>query len=475
MPEHNKNKNFAIVIPAYNEEATIKDIAERALAQCNNVIVVDDGSSDNTIEKLDDLAITLRKHDINKGKAASLWDGFTCAMKLDIDFIITLDGDAQHAPEDIPLLIAEGHAHPNNIIIGARLANKNDIPAKRYYANKIANFWIAWAAGYPLSDSQSGFRLYPINLFKQLDISISKNNSFVFESEIIIKAAQQGIMSKPVAIPAVYSETARPSHFRGVRDISLITLMVAKSLIGRGMYPQGLFRSTLKPLLLPSYDMKTDIDGYLMFILSFIIIIATAGLSLILAWVYSLSFARRKLTDSSEFDILLVLGKCLIEDQPDDDFKLRLNRAALILTQNNTSRVFILGGKTRSANTSESSAGKEYLIQKGIEENKIFIEENSRNTLENLKHFYALSDIKDQKVLLITNRYHLARSLLMAKGFGISTQACPAEDRYEYSLRNIIMTFIESFHLHWYIIGKYWAKLTNNKRMLERISILTSK
>ena len=81
MPEHNKNKNFAIVIPAYNEEATIKDIAERALTQCNNVIVVDDGSSDNTIEKLDDLAITLIKHDINKGKAASLWDGFTCAMK----------------------------------------------------------------------------------------------------------------------------------------------------------------------------------------------------------------------------------------------------------------------------------------------------------------------------------------------------------------------------------------------------------
>lgn len=251
------NCKFAIVIPAYNEEATIHSVALRALKQCEKVIIVNDGSNDETISRLKGLPVTIIDNEINLGKAASLWAGFTEAMKNnDIDAIITLDGDAQHAPEDIPLLISASEANPNNIIIGARLANKEDIPAKRYYANKIANFWIAWAAGYPLSDSQSGFRLYPVSLFNNLNISISKSSSFVFESEIIIKAAQKGIHSYPVPIPAVYAENARPSHFRGVRDITLITIMVAKSLASRGFYLQGLYRSTIKPILLPSHKKK---------------------------------------------------------------------------------------------------------------------------------------------------------------------------------------------------------------------------
>lgn len=243
-------ENFAIVIPAYNEESTIRDIVRRSLKQCEKVIVIDDGSSDNTISELINLPISLIKHKTNQGKASSLWDGFQFALKEQVDFIITLDGDAQHAPEDIGLLVSKRLQHKNHIIIGARLANKDSIPAKRYYANKIANFWIAWASGYPISDSQSGFRLYPVNLLKNLTISTSKNSSFVFESEIIIRASQVGIYSHAVSIPAIYRDDARPSHFQGARDITLITLMVGKSLISRGMYPQGLYKSIIKPMIL---------------------------------------------------------------------------------------------------------------------------------------------------------------------------------------------------------------------------------
>lgn len=140
MHQESKINNFAIVIPAYNEEATIFDVVQRALNLSDKVIIVDDGSSDNTIEKLSDLPIKLIKHEVNKGKAASLWDGFIQALEMDVDTIITLDGDGQHAPEDIPLLLAKAREYPNDIIIGARLADKSAIPAKRYYANKIANF-----------------------------------------------------------------------------------------------------------------------------------------------------------------------------------------------------------------------------------------------------------------------------------------------------------------------------------------------
>jgi glycosyltransferase involved in cell wall biosynthesis len=242
--EYELNK-LAIVIPAYNEEATILDVVKLALNECEKVIVIDDGSTDKTIAELAGLPITLIKHEKNKGKAASLWDGFMAALDMDIESIITLDGDGQHAPRDITLLLDKAKEFPADIIIGARLADKSAIPAKRYYANKFANFWIAWAAGYPIHDSQSGFRLYPKLLFD--DLIISTEHGFVFESEILIKAAQKGIYSHPVKIPAVYKKNARPSHFRGVHDITLITKMVWKSLHTRWFYLPGLYHSSIRP------------------------------------------------------------------------------------------------------------------------------------------------------------------------------------------------------------------------------------
>ena len=245
MRQENEINKFAIVIPAYNEQATILEVVNQALTECENIIVVDDASTDNTISELQGLPITLIKHEVNLGKAAGLWNGFMAALKMDVDAIITLDGDGQHAPSDVQLLLKKAAEFPRDIIIGARLADKSAIPAKRYYANKFANFWLAWAAGYPIKDSQSGFRIYPKALFDNL--KISTKHGFVFESEILIKAAQKGTYSHPVKIPAVYKENARASHFRGVQDITLITIMVAKSLISRAMYPAGLFHSLIKP------------------------------------------------------------------------------------------------------------------------------------------------------------------------------------------------------------------------------------
>ena len=259
MRQENEINKFAIVIPAYNEEATILDVVKLALNECEKVIVVDDGSTDKTIAELAGLPITLIKHEKNKGKAASLWDGFMAALDMDIESIITLDGDGQHAPSDITLLLDKAKEFPADIIIGARLADKSAIPAKRYYANKFANFWIAWAAGYPIHDSQSGFRLYPKSLFD--DLIISTEHGFVFESEILIKAAQKGIYSHPVKIPAVYKKNARPSHFRGVQDITLITKMVGKSLFSRGMYPAGLFRSCIRPVDITHAGIKKENAG----------------------------------------------------------------------------------------------------------------------------------------------------------------------------------------------------------------------
>jgi glycosyltransferase involved in cell wall biosynthesis len=233
----------AIVIPAYNEARTIRDVAQRALAQAPLVIVVDDGSTDGTALALEGLPVIVLRNARNSGKAASLRSGAEEAIRRGAGAIITLDGDGQHSPEDLPLLAAAYAAASGRIVIGSRLHKREEIPPARYWANRFANFWIGWAAGYPIADSQSGFRIYPAALFARADVNYDEAHSFVFESEILIEAASLGIFAKCVPISVIYSERARPSHFRPVVDIARIVRMVAWRLLARGLYLQGLVRS----------------------------------------------------------------------------------------------------------------------------------------------------------------------------------------------------------------------------------------
>lgn len=236
-----------VLIPAYNEAATIRDLVERALKIATNVVVVDDGSSDATASQLDGLPITLLRNERNLGKAASLWKGFDHALVHGARSVVTLDGDGQHDPGDIPRLLNTAEKFPDSIIIGARLHDRQNFPPRRYYANQCARFWISWAAGYPIADTQSGFRVYPASLFKRLTRRAVSWNGFVFESEILIAAGRLGIQSVAVAIPGIYPKLARASHFRPVLDIARIVLMVGGRLLRRGMYPAGLWRSLKSP------------------------------------------------------------------------------------------------------------------------------------------------------------------------------------------------------------------------------------
>jgi glycosyltransferase involved in cell wall biosynthesis len=233
----------AVVIPAYNEDATIRDVAQRALAQVPLVIVVDDASTDATAAALEGLSVVLLRNESNRGKAGSLRRGADEAVRRGADAVVTLDGDGQHCPEDIPLLLKAWRASPRRIVIGSRLHAREAIPAARYRANRFANFWISWAAGQPIADTQSGFRVYPAGLFAQARTRYGPAASFVFESEILIEVAHLDMEISCVPINPVYSALARPSHFRPIVDIARIVRMVAWQLIARGLYLQGLVRS----------------------------------------------------------------------------------------------------------------------------------------------------------------------------------------------------------------------------------------
>ncbi|HYE36820.1 glycosyltransferase family 2 protein [Methylocaldum sp.] len=240
---------YALVIPAFNEAATIREVVTAALQFVPRVIVVDDGSTDGTSSALEGLGIELLRNETNQGKAASLWRGLQHALREDdVVAVMTMDGDGQHDPLEIPKLLRAAHRFPRHVVIGSRLWNKAAIPPARYRANRFANFWIAWASGQPIEDSQSGFRVYPAELIRSVTLSYSRDRSFVFESEILIEAARMGFYALPARVSAVYRDNARPSHFRPVTDIVRITRMVAWKLITSGLYPKGLWRSlTMRP------------------------------------------------------------------------------------------------------------------------------------------------------------------------------------------------------------------------------------
>jgi glycosyltransferase involved in cell wall biosynthesis len=234
---------IAVVIPAYNEAPTIRDVATRTLEILPHVVVVDDGSTDATAARLEGLAVTLISNPVNLGKGASLWRGFAIALAEGADAVITLDGDAQHRPEDIPRLIAASEAHPGRIVIGARLADRSSVPPLRYIGNRFANFWVAWAAGFPVADSQSGFRLYPAPLLRSVNVAHGPGARFAFESEILIEAGRAGVRSVAVPIGALYPPNARASHYRSAVDTARIVRMITWKLVSRGFDLPALVRS----------------------------------------------------------------------------------------------------------------------------------------------------------------------------------------------------------------------------------------
>ena len=250
---------LVIVIPAFNEARTIRGVVMGALRESPIVVVVDDASSDGTSQALSGLPVRVVRHETNLGKAAALWTGFDVAMAEGADCVATLDGDGQHDPADLRRLVNAAARFPRAMIIGARLLDRASAPASRRIANRIADFWISWAAGYPIADSQSGERLYPSSLLRIVEETQDRGASFTFESAILIRGARLGFSSVAVPIRSIYPPGGRHSHFRPVRDIARIVAMVARALLVRGLYPAGLWNSLrAAPVVVECADCDDD-------------------------------------------------------------------------------------------------------------------------------------------------------------------------------------------------------------------------
>lgn len=237
----------AAVIPAHNEVGTIRALVEAVGELVDAVFVVDDGSSDGTGEAVADLDIELLRHATAGGKAAALASGFAAALAAGASSVATLDADGQHAPEELPRLLAAARERPGHLIVGARIRQRHRQPGIRRFANRFADFWIAWASGQRLPDSQSGYRVYPRGLIEQVKPSTARRHGFVFETAMLIDGARAGFPAAFVPIDSIYGADARASYFRPGRDVWEIFWFVFWRIVLRGLYPQGLWRMITHP------------------------------------------------------------------------------------------------------------------------------------------------------------------------------------------------------------------------------------
>lgn len=241
MSQAGSDDAVVAVVPMYNEEATIHAVVDAVRPHVDAVVVVDDGSTDASLAQLAGMSIHLIRHEANRGKGESLRRGFYRALELGAKAVVTLDGDGQHPPDAIACLRTAHQAAPNALVIAAREDAVGDAPRVRRGANRTADFFVSWAAGMHLRDTQSGFRLYPAALARRL--CEGRGEGFAFESEALMEAVARGHEARYVRIPALYGNLARPSHFRPVRDSLAIARLVGLRLLRGGLSPRRLMRS----------------------------------------------------------------------------------------------------------------------------------------------------------------------------------------------------------------------------------------
>jgi len=227
------NGKIIVLVPTYNNAGTLRDVLLRILAMDWPLLVVNDGSTDETAGILASLTQTwgprllVIHHARNQGKGAALKSGFREALRRGFRYALTLDADGQHFPEDIPLLVEV--AGEKTLVVGSRPVQGADGGSS--FANRFSNFWFRLYTACDLPDTQTGFRLYPLQQLPSLSLMSSRYEA---ELSLLVFSAWKGLTLKPVSVRVAYPED-RVSHFRPALDFlrisALNTLLLLLALV----------------------------------------------------------------------------------------------------------------------------------------------------------------------------------------------------------------------------------------------------
>lgn len=217
------NLQTIVIVPTYNNERTLKRVLDGVLEYTDSVLVVNDGSTDSTSGILENYPQIIQIHlPENKGKGNALAIGFKVAKEKGFKNAITIDSDGQHYPDDIPNFIEALKSESAPVLlIGNRNMNQDGIPKKSSFGNRFSNFWFWFETGIKLEDTQSGYRLYPLDYLPEKFYT----KKFEFEIEVIVRTAWKGVKVKNIPVKVLYDMDERVSHFRPFRDFTRISIL----------------------------------------------------------------------------------------------------------------------------------------------------------------------------------------------------------------------------------------------------------
>lgn len=199
---------IGILICAYNEKRHIRKVVNSCLKKLKNVVVVNDGSKDNTLNELRKTKAKIINQKINQGKGEALKVGFDYFIKKGFDYAILLDGDGQHDPKEIPEFIKEINKG-YDLIVGCRKKRHSKMPYIRRFANFFSSILLSSKTRVWIKDTQSGYRAINLNLLKNIKL---KRKRYDLESEILIKMAEQKAKVKCITIKTIYSDETSTIH-----------------------------------------------------------------------------------------------------------------------------------------------------------------------------------------------------------------------------------------------------------------------
>lgn len=215
---------ICVLIPTYNNAGTLAAVLDGVLQYTNQVLVVNDGSTDHTAEILAAYPqLEVISYSPNQGKGHALKTGFRKALSLGYTYAITIDSDGQHYPSDLPLFVSAIEAEPQRLIIGARNLDQENVPTKSSFGNRFSNFWFWVETGIRLPDTQSGYRLYPLEQAGKLKYFSRK---YELEIEAPVRIAWKGVPVGYIPVQVYYPPAAeRISHFRPFKDFTRISIL----------------------------------------------------------------------------------------------------------------------------------------------------------------------------------------------------------------------------------------------------------
>jgi glycosyltransferase involved in cell wall biosynthesis len=219
-----KQLSCCVIIPTYNNAGTLEKVIRDVLVYTTDILVVNDGSTDNTSALLSAFTgVQVLHHPVNKGKGMALRTGFRAAYEKGYKYAITIDSDGQHHATDIPAFLEKIDHRPEAILVGARNMDQASVPGKSSFGHKFSNFWFRFETGIDLPDTQSGFRLYPLEALQGFRWVTPK---YEFEIEVLVRAAWKGIKIDSVPVSVYYApKETRISHFRPFKDFSRVSVL----------------------------------------------------------------------------------------------------------------------------------------------------------------------------------------------------------------------------------------------------------